>query len=146
MAANYNQNLSAGKADGDVKTITTANTSTADVSSPADGVDFRLVFTADATNGGCVLEIGYHVRGTGTQAAGLIFIWKTGSDGIARKVDSFTVAAGSAQSTTVDGQRDVKTKSFENLPPGIKIFMSATVVSANCQFVVWANGGSFASY
>jgi hypothetical protein len=147
MPANYNQVLSAGKADGYTKNITTAKTSVAEVGAPADAADFREVFVADADNGGCVQEIGYQVIGTGTQAAGLVYIWKTDAAGAnARIVDYFTISAGAAMSTTVPGQRDVKTPSFENLPPGTKLYMSATVVSANCSFNAWAKGGQFKSY
>ncbi len=147
MSANYNKVLSAGKADGYTKNVSVAKTSVAEVGAPADATDFREVFVADATNGGCVQEIGYQIVGTGTQAAGLVYIWKTDAAGAnARVIDYFTITAGVAMSTTAPGNRDIKTPSFENLAPGTKIYMSSTVVSANCSFNVWAKGGQFSSY
>lgn len=147
MAANYNQLLSAGKASSVIANISTARTGVDNIASPADGTDLRKVFDANATNGGCVLEVGYRVIGTGTQAASLVYVWLTDSAGAnAKIIDIFTVAAGSAMSNTVPGQTETKTYTFKNLEPGCDIWMSVSVVSASCSFNVWCMGGQFESY
>lgn len=146
MAANQNKILSGGKADGLVKRITTARTSLATIASPSDAADLRLIFTA-GTNHGFLDEIGYNVVGTGTQLASLVYVWRTDSSGAnAEVVYTFTVAAaGSAMSNTIKGQTERWYPLFENMAAGEKIFMSVSVISASCEFIVWGRGGQFES-
>lgn len=143
MAANQNKILSGGKADGLIKRITTARTSVATIASPADAVDLREIFVA-GTNGGFIDEIGYNVVGTGTQAASLVYIWRTTtSNSNAEIIYAFTVAGGSAMTNTVKGQTERWYPPFENIASGERIYISASIISTNCEFVVWARGGQF---
>lgn len=145
MAANQNKLLSGGLAQGLTKRVTVARTSVATIASPADATDMRLLFTA-GTEGGFIDEIGYQVVGTGTQAASLVYIWRaTAANANAEIIYTFTVAAGSAMSNTVPGARATWNPAFENLPSGETIYATVSVLSANCEFVVWSRGGSFTS-
>jgi len=143
MAANQNKVLSGGKADGLTKRVTTARTSVATIASPSDAADLRLLFTA-GTNGGFCDELGYNFVGTGTQANTLVYIWRaTASNTNAEIVYRFVVAAGSTMSNTVPGQRDILQPIFENMAAGETLYASVSVLSANCECVVWARGGQF---
>lgn len=143
MAANQNKILSGGKAESNVVNVSVANTSNAAVASPADATDFRLLFTA-GTNGGFIDEIIYQVIGTGTQAAALMNIWQSEADNTdARVIKTVTIAAGSAQSSTVAGQSASTSFQFKNLQAGVKVYVSFTVVSASCTWNVVCNGGQF---
>ncbi len=115
----------------------------ATIASPADAADLRELFEA-GPNGGSVDEVGYQVVGTGTQAASLVYVWKTDNTGAnAEIVNIFTVAAGSAMTNTVKGQTDRWYPNYENLDDGVKIFITVSVLSTNCEFVVFLNGGQF---
>jgi hypothetical protein len=143
MAANQNKILSGGKADGLIKRVTAARTGVTTIASPADATDLRLIFEA-GTNGGFVDEVGYRFVGTGTQAATLVYVWLTDtSNANAEIIHSFTVAAGSAMSNTVPGQTNKLNPSFWNLASGRKVYVSVSVLSTNCECVVWALGGQF---
>ncbi len=143
MAANQNKVLSGGKADGLVKRVTTAKTAVTTIASPADAADLRLIFTA-GTNGGFLDEIGYNVVGTGTQAAALVYVWRsTIANANAEIIYAFTVAAGSAMTNTVKGQTDRWWPPFENIASGENYYISVSVLSSNCEFVVWGRGGQF---
>lgn len=143
MAVNVNKVLSAGKAYTRVKRLTAARTGVATIAAPADATDLRELFVA-GTNGGFIDEIGYNIVGTGTQAAALVYIWATDNAGAnAEIIDRFIVAAGSAMTNTVPGQTEAKTKAFDNFEAGVKVYSSISVLSANCECVVWTKGGQF---
>ena len=146
MAANVNKVLSGGKADGCfTKRLTSARTSVATISSPSEGADLVKIFEA-GPNGGFVDEIGYQVVGTGTQAAFNLYIWITDENGENAELDpelSKSVAAGSAQSNTVMGQRARFSSTFQNLAAGRCMYSSISVLSTDCQCIVGAKGGQF---
>jgi peptidoglycan hydrolase-like protein with peptidoglycan-binding domain len=125
--------LSAGKVETYTKEISTARTGVDEIASPSDGVDLRLLFTA-GTNGGFYDSIEYQVFGTGTQAAFNIYIWETDSAGAnARIVRGYQVEGGSAMSNTVIGQKNILGFTRADLQPGVKVWVSQSVVSANCK-------------
>lgn len=146
MAVNANKIVSGGKADGCyIKRLTTARTGVATIASPADAADLRLIFTA-GTYGGFVDVLGYQIVGTGTQAACIVYFWLTDENGANAELIpelSQTVAAGSAMSTTVQGQADRIYPEFMNLQAGRSIYASISVLSANCECVVHTIGGQF---
>ncbi len=139
--------LSFGKVATTTAAVTVAKTSEADIASPADATDLRLLFTA-GTNGGGIDTIEYQVVDGGsadpTQAASKINIWETGADGTdARIVRQVAVSAGSAISTTVAGQNGIITFNRADYPSGTKVFVSVTVVTTNCQWNFTCRGGQF---
>jgi len=138
--------LSFGKVATITAAITVAKTAETDIASPADATDLRLLFTA-GTNGGGYDTIEYQVittSGSPTQLASKINIWETEADGTdARIVRQVTVAAGSAISTTVAGQNGIITFNRADMPSGTKVFVTVTVVTANCQWNFTCRGGQF---
>jgi hypothetical protein len=143
MAVNANKILSGGLPVSKTAEISTARTGVDNIASPSDGADLRELFTAGA-NGGFYDLIEYQVVGTGTQAAFIIYLWETDTSGANAKIfKAITVAAGSAMSNTVIGQKGVFVPVDANLSPGIKIFVSQSVVSANCKTNYTLRGGQF---
>lgn len=138
--------LSFGKVATTTAAITVAKTAETDIASPADATDLRLLFTA-GTNGGGIDTIEYQVistTGTPTQAASKIMIWETEADGTdARIVRQVAVAAGSAISTTAAGQNGIITFNRADMPSGTKVFVTVSVVTANCQWNFTCRGGQF---
>ena len=146
MAVNINKVLSGGLPETITKNISTANTATAEVASPADASDFREIFEA-GVNGGFYDGILIQWIGTGTQTAHIIYIWETDSAGAnARIVEGHTFTTMSAAiSATNLGTKRFLPYNFANLTPGTKVFVSSTVVSASCSCNVTLRGGQFES-
>jgi hypothetical protein len=138
--------LSFGKVESTTAAITVAKTAETDIASPADATDLRLLFTA-GTNGGGIYTIEYQVistSGTPTQAASKIMIWETKADGTAaRIVRQVPVAVGSAINTTANGQNGIITFNRADYPSGVLVFVSVSVVTANCQWNFTCRGGQF---
>jgi len=139
--------LSFGTVTTTTAAITVAKTAEAEIASPADATDLRLLFTAGA-NGGGYDTIEYQVVDSGaadpTQAASKICIWETEADGTdARIIRQVAVAAGSAISTTVIGQNGIITFNRADMASGTKVFVSVTVVTANCTWNFTCRGGQF---
>jgi hypothetical protein len=137
--------LSFGKVETATKVITVARTGETEIASPSDGTDLRELFVA-GTNGGGYDTIEYQVvqSAAATQAASKILIWETDTAGAnARVVRQVAVAAGSAMSTTVAGQNGIITFNRADLKSGVKVFVSVTVVTTNCQWNFTLRGGQF---
>jgi hypothetical protein len=138
--------LSFGKVETKTAAVTTALTAETDVASPADAADFRLLFTA-GTNGGGIDTIEFQVvttSGTPTQAASKINIWETDNAGAnARIVRQVPVSAGSAINAINAGQNQIITFNRADYQAGVKVFVSVTVVTADCQWNFTCRGGQF---
>lgn len=138
--------LSFGKVETTTADITTARTGEVVIASPSAGTDLALLFTA-GTNGGGIDTIEYQVStssGTPTQLASKIIVWETEADGSdARVVRQVAVAVGSAISTSVAGQNGIITFNRADYPSGVKLFVSVTVVTANCVWSFTCRGGQF---
>jgi hypothetical protein len=142
MAVN-NIPLSGGKAESTAVEISTARTSVDVIASPSAGADLGLLFTA-GTNGGFVDYIEYQVFGTGTQAAFLIYLWQTLADGTnARIFRTISVNGGSAMSNTVRGQNGIIEIARGDYQAGVEIWVSQSVVSANCKTNYTVRAGQF---
>jgi hypothetical protein len=135
--------LSGGKAESHTVEISTARTGVDVIASPSDGADLRLLFTA-GTNGGFVDTIEYQVFGTGTQAAFLIYIWETDNAGADAKIfRAISVTGGSAMSNTVRGQNAIIEINRGDFQAGKEVWVSQSVVSANCKCNYTVRAGQF---
>ena len=125
--------------------LSVANTSNAVVASPADGTDFRLLYTCAKTAGAKVGTIGFQWIGTGTPAAGILNIWLTdtsGNDARVRRMYAFPISAG-AISTTVQGNYiEISFLDFQ-VSNGQEIYVSVTTMAANTTLNVFASIGEF---
>jgi hypothetical protein len=144
MAVN-NKPIFGGIVESGVVNISTANTSTAQVNSPADAADFRLLFTAGA-NGGFIDEIQLQWIGTGTPSAGIFNIWITDTSNANARIYKMntTTANTGAISTTVIGGQFVYTFTNFNVKAGQRVYVSQTVIAANTTLNVTLFGGQFA--
>jgi hypothetical protein len=138
--------LSFGKVYTKTAAITVARTGETDIASPADATDLRELFEADVNHGGYD-TIEYQVvttSGSPTQVASKILIWETDNAGAnARVVRQIAVAAGSAISTSVAGQNGIITMNRADLQDGVKVFVTVTVVTTNCQWNFTIRAGQF---
>ena len=137
--------LMGGKVDFSTpQNLSTARTGVTTIASPSAGADLVLLGTA-GTYGGYISSIKYQFRGTGTQAAALIYIWRTDTSGAnAEIVDVFTVtAAAAAMSNTNNGQYEERTYNDFNLQSGQKVYASVSVLTASCTVNIIPNGGQF---
>lgn len=128
-----------------IKNVSVAYTSLTGVTAPADATNFRMVFSA-GTNGGFVDAIDYQAVGTGTPGASIMNIWVTDTTGANALVNHmYTVAAGSAISTTVAGASVSNTLYFMNLAAGQAVYATFTALAANISYNVTAYAGQFTS-
>lgn len=129
-----------------VVNLSGANTATAAVTSPADGTDFRELYSCAITEGAKCTLIAYQFIGTGTPSAGIFYIWLTDTAGanarIIRSV-AFTALSG-AISTTLPGQYAEITFADFQVMNGQKIFVSVTTLAANTTLNVRSSIGEFA--
>jgi len=123
-----------------------ANTATAAVASPADGTDFRLLYTCGVTEGAKLTLLAYQFIGTGTPSAGIFYIWITDTAGANARIirSSAFLALSGAISTTLPGQYAELTFSDLQIQNGQKIFVSVTTLAANTTLNVRASLGEFA--
>ena len=145
MAIN-NKPIFGGSADSATVNISTANTSTAAVASPADAADFRLLFTAGG-DGAFIDEIQLQWIGTGTPAAGIFNVWVTDtSNANARiyRMNATTANSGAISATVIGGQFNYQFANF-NLKAGQRVYVSQTVLAANTTLNVTVFGGQYAA-
>lgn len=128
-----------------VVNISGANTATAAVVSPADGTDFRELYSCAVTEGAKCTLIAYQFIGTGTPSAGIFYIWLTDTSGAnARIIRSVLFSGSSAISTTVPGPYAEITFTDLQIQNGQKIFVSVTTLAANTTLNVRCSIGEFA--
>ena len=147
MAVN-NFPIFGGKPETNIANITSGNTSSLVVASPADATNFKLLFTA-GTNGGWIDQFTYKWISTASPASGtpnacVIYLWLTDSTGLnARIYHSYSVTAGSAMSATVAGKEESFVYNFANLAAGVKVFASVSQIAANTSLNAVVEGGQF---
>jgi hypothetical protein len=137
--------LSFGQVYSKTAQISVARTGETVIASPADATDLRQLLEANV-NGSGYDTIEYQVvySTAATQAASKILIWETDDTGAnAQVVRQIAVAAGSAQSTTVAGQNGIIVFNRADLQDGVKVFVSVTVVTANCLWNFTIRAGHF---
>lgn len=125
--------------------LSTANTATAAVTSPADAADFRELYSCTKAAGAKLTLIAYQFIGTGTPSAGIFYIWLTDTAGANARIirsSAFTALSG-AISTTLPGQYAELTFPDLQVGNGQKIFVSVTTLAANTTLNVRSSVGEF---
>jgi hypothetical protein len=129
-----------------VVNLSTANTATAAVASPSDAADFRQLYACAVNEGAKLTLVAYQFIGTGTPAAGILYIWLTDDTGAnARIIRSYQFAVASGAITTVLAGAYVEISFLDlQIQDGQKVFVSLTTMAANTTLNVRASIGEFA--